>query len=199
MFHSDNAYKKSAFVILLGCIAAIAWWIFKSGDEDFFVQFSLRFSSYFSGVNVVSGAFNLPNDFSLKIRYFINDFLRSVPYGTTIFGLNFDTVATFFNEYSYSSGQIPTTIGMGYYYFGPIFAPIYSLMFANVACNAGEFLKRKQFGNPIRCLRLILMAFYFSMGVVMYNIDIIFATTCCLIFPMYVMERIGYKKEERNK
>ena len=196
MFHNGYLSKNSIYIVALGGIAVIAWWLFRSNGRNLNVmeQFSRRFSSYFSGVNVVSGAFNLPNELEYKIRYFFNDFMRSIPYGTTIFGLDFDPVASFFNEYNFSSGQIPPTIGMGCYYFGPLLAPIYSLVFANIACDAGEFLKRKQFGNPIRCLRLMLTVFYFSMGVVMYNIDIALTTFFTLLFPMYIMEKIGYEK-----
>lgn len=192
MFPTKQINTKIMRVILIGVIIVIAWWIYNfttssSMSKNGFSYFSSKFSAYFSGVNVVSGVFNLPDEIKYKFRYFIYDYLSTFPYGTTLFGISYETVQPFFNSYNYSIGQIPPTIAMGYYYFGPILAPIYSIVFANVAYNSGE--KIAYIENPFGRIRMILTSVYFAMGIVMYNIDIIYTELFTLLIPMYFMEK----------
>lgn len=195
MFNPKKANNKTMVLLALGGLVVAAWWIFKGDSIDFYGQLSERLSAYFSGVNIVSGAFNMPRSLDYRIRYFLYDFASTFPYGNTIFGLSGDTIQPFFNEYNNSMGQIPTTIGMGYYYFGPILAPLYSIIFANVSFDAGISLNKNLHQNPMKCIRYLITAFYFSMGIVMYNIEITMTYFFCLILPMYLLEKIAYTKE----
>ncbi len=202
----DRSKLSKDFLILLSLasLAVIFWWLFRlsiGGNRDSNAYFSKMFVSYFSGTNIVSGSFNLPNNIDDKIRLLCYDYLSTFPYGSTIFGLDGETVQTFFNFHNSSTGQIPTTIGMGWYYFGPIFAPIYSLFFASVAFSAGTKLKYSK--NPFSYVRLLLTVFYFSMGVIMYNIEITFTNYFSLILPMLIIEKLvfknrGEKEEQKN-
>ncbi len=197
IFEEKNS-RKTFFVLILGGITVIAWWVYRGGSSGGAALFSKRFSSYFSGVNVVSGVFNMQRDISLRFKYFTLDYLGSIPFGTTLFSLTGERIQPFFNQWNSSYGQIPTTIGMGYYYFGYIFAPLYSIAFSYISFNVGERLKQRLYNNPMQYMRLLLMAFYFSMGIVMYNIEITLGNFFGMFLPMYILERIAYRKEARN-
>ncbi|MBQ9796921.1 MAG: oligosaccharide repeat unit polymerase [Clostridia bacterium] len=199
MTPSKRTNKRMAFLILVAAVLVIIWWLFRldvnGGVDNVFAYFSETFNSYFSGVNIVSGVFNMPNDFEIKLHYFIYDYIGSVPFGNTLFGLTGDRIQPFFNAFNGTTGQIPTTIGMGYYYFGYLLAPLYSILFACIAFKASEKVQQCNTQTPVRYIRLLVMIFSFSMGIIMYNIEILFTNVFSLILPMYIMERISYKKE----
>ncbi|MBQ7346634.1 MAG: oligosaccharide repeat unit polymerase [Clostridia bacterium] len=199
LYPSKRQNFKLLLTITIGGTVAIAWWLFRVSannikSTEIVSFFATRFMTYFSGVNIVSGVFNLPKDLVYKLRYFLYDYLDSIPYGNTIFDLSHEGIQTFFNFYNNTFGQIPTTIGMGWYYFGPIFSPLYSIIFSYISYQSGERVKIER--NPFKRLRLLLMIFYFAMGIIMYNIEITFTSFFSLFLPMYFMERIAYKKEK---
>lgn len=196
MFSPRKIQKKTTTLLAIGAIVTILWWIYKGKDANLFEQFSKRLSAYFSGLNVVSGVFNLPRNIDNRIRYFLYDFTSTFPYGNTIFRISGDTVQPFFNKYNYSFGQIPPTIGMGYYYFGALLAPIYSIAFTNIAYDAGYRLSKCLKQNPMQCIRYLITVFYFSMGIVMYNIEITMIHFFVPILPMMLLEKITYSKEK---
>lgn len=197
MFMKQNVRKKMFVLLTLGGIVVVAWWVFNADTDNFLQIFSWKMSAYFSGVNNVSGVFNLPRNLGYRIHYFLCDFTSTFPYGNTIFKTTGDTVQPFFNKYNYSVGQIPPTIGMGYYYFGAIFAPAYSMVFTKISFDAGDLLNKNVNGNPMSCIRYLIMAFYFSMGIVMYNIEITMTYYFSLILPMYILEKISCRRSEQ--
>ncbi len=189
-FKNSQQDKWLTRIIVNGAIMIIAWWTIIGGVD--YRDLGATFNSYFSGVNIVSGVFNLPRDISLRIRYFLNDFIGTVPYGTTIFTINYESIGTFFGSNNYTRGQIVPTISMGYYIFGPFLAPVYSFIFAKVAYRIGYKLDHQHFSNPFQCTRLVLTVFYFSLGIVMYNINITMTNLFTLLLPMYLLEVLAY-------
>ncbi len=197
VFNSSN-HKKSQGRIL-GIVFAAAtvvllYWINRfhhANAESFLTFISVKINTYFSGFNIVAGSFNIPRTIDYRIRYMIYDFTETFPYGNTIFHISHDTIQPFFNKYNGTSGQIPTTIGMGYYYFGFFLSPIYSVCFALIALKAGHRIKNEH--NLLPKVRLILTSFYFSMGIVMYNIEITMTNFFCIIFPLIMLEKINGK------
>lgn len=201
LFDIKNSNKKIFIIGGLCIIAILYWWVFNAQNHPYDSMagyLSGRFSSYFSGVNIVSGVFNLPNEVKYKMMYFLYDFTTTLPFGNTIFATKNITIQPFFNLYNNSYGQIPPTIGMGYYYFGPILAPIYSVIFSYIAFRNGEKIRLKNIRNPFQYIRLLYAVFVFSMGMTMYNIEITMTNTFCLIIPMRIMERLAYGKENKH-
>ena len=194
MFHIHNFRKKSFWLLGMGGIFVIVYWLLTADSENIMGQLAGRFNSYFSGVNIVAGTFNLPENFSYRLKYLFQDFFRTIPYGNTIFNFSGDTVQQFFNNYNNTHGQIPPSIGMGCYYLGPLFAPVFSILFARISYLSGEQLRKNQSGNPFGCLRHILTVFYVSMGICMYNIEITMTNIYSVLLPMYILERFSYKK-----
>ena len=191
-FFEKTANRNILLVICLAAAAVVGWWLFRGDESSRMADASQRFSAYFSGVNVVSGSFNLPYEWSYRARYLINDFIGALPFSTTIFHIDYITVQKFFNNWNAVTGQIPTTIGMSYFYLGFLAAPVYSVAFAWTASEAGERLKGTAGENPLRTMRLVLTAFQFSMGIVMYNIEITLYNFVCVLLPMYILERLAY-------
>lgn len=175
--------------------AVIAWWLFIGSSGNIWETMSARFNAYFSGVNIVSGGFNLPKTLELSIRYFINDFTSTIPFGGTIFGISYEPVQSFFNSANQTAGQIPPTISMGNYYFGPLLAPIYSIIFTILAVNSGKQLFHNKNMHPMKYIRLLISVFQFSMGIAVYNIEITMTAVFSLILPMYIIEKITDKRE----
>lgn len=200
LYSREKFDKRIIRLLILAGILVISWWIFRSDVTGLSArgwdQFSERFSAYFSGVNVVSGAFNMERTLGLRLRYFVYDFISTFPYGNTIFNISHETIQPFFNSMNDSMGQIPTTIGMGYYYFGILLSPIYSVIFTIVAFKAAEKLVSHN-TNPIKYVRLLLTIFQFSMGIIMYNIEITMTMFWTLIFPLYLMERFAYIQDDK--
>ena len=172
----------------------LVWWLVFNVKTSlsFYETMSGRLSAYFSGVNIVSGVFNLPYELDYRIKYFLYDFMTTIPFGHTIFGISDPTIQEFFNSYNYSQGQIPTTIGMGYYYFGNIFAPAYSMIFAYLAYRSFYLLEMGKVYSPFQYIRLLYSIFVFSMGIVMYNIEITMILVFSVLIPMYILERLAY-------
>ncbi len=188
-------------IFLLGLIAVvfiILWWgiIRPNTSLNLLDLYSKRLSAYFTGANIVSGSFNLPNELNLRIKYFLYDFLSTMPFGHTIWGINDQTIMQFFNRNNFSFGQIPTTIGMGWYYFGDVFAPIYSVAFAILAFKSFDALENEDVVTPFQYIRLIYSTFVFSMGIVMYNIEITMLLVYGVVLPLFIMEKIAYDKRD---
>ncbi len=199
LYPSKNTYKILFAVGATCCIFIFAYWTMReimTEGEDFLGDFSKRFSAYFSGVNIVSGTFNMPITAKNQITYFIYDYLSTMPFGNTVFGLDssIPSIHVFFNNCNLTQGQIPTTIGMGYYYFGFLFAPIYSLIFA-IVVNLFS-IKIYRVRNPFTIMRYLLTIIWFSMGIVMYNIEITLTNYFTIILPLYIMELVSFKREE---
>lgn len=191
---NDTSSYKQMIPLLIGVITVGYWWMFNNDSSDVWRMMSGRLNAYFSGVNIVSGGFNLPTKIEYSVRYFINDFTSTIPFGSTIFGISHETVQSFFNSANYTSGQIPPTISMGNYYFGPILAPVYSVIFAILAVNYGNQLHNNKNMHPMKYIRLLISVFQFSMGIVMYNIEITMTAVFSLILPMYLIEKLSDKK-----
>lgn len=183
--------NKQLLPIVIGVIVAGFWWLYDYNSGELWSMLSGTLNAYFSGVNIVSGGFNLPNNMEYSMRYFINDFTSTIPFGGTIFGISYETVQSFFNSANYTFGQIPPTISMGNYYFGPALAPIYSIIFAILAVDSGNQLSNNRNMHPMKYIRLCFSVFQFSMGIVMYNIEITMIAVFSLILPMILIEKLS--------
>ncbi|MGG7190016.1 O-antigen polymerase [Clostridium paraputrificum] len=195
--------KKLYKPLTIGCICAIGFFsarlVFVSDSVGLLDYISDKLVDYFAGLNIVSGSFNLPTSISLRFHYFIGDLLRTIPFANTLFGLSSsDTIQIFFNTYNGTTGgQIPTTIGMGAYYFGFIFAPFYSVLFARLCKNYGR--KYQVETNPYYKLIYLYISFISALGIGMYNMEIALGTLVQVIFPIYLVVRIAYPKIKGRK
>ncbi len=201
LYPSKRNTQRILVLFAIMAIFVLLYWLLRRiatvGDgnlSDFFKSLSQPFSAYFSGVNVVSGVFNLPKEPEYMLRYFFFDTIGSIPFSNTIFGIEGQRIQGFFNEYNKTVGQIPPTIGMGYYYLGVFFAPTFSILFTIVSFNCAKKLNTEM--NPFIRIRLLLTVFYFSMGIIMYSIEIIFTNFFSILLPMWIIEKIAYRDKK---
>ncbi|NLL44935.1 MAG: oligosaccharide repeat unit polymerase [Mollicutes bacterium] len=191
--------KKIAKILIISSISVIFYWLFRSNlvGGEINQYFSSIFNTYFSGANIVSGSFNLPKDLGIRVQYFLYDFLKAIPFGNTLFALKETDSQIYFNLMNGTTGQIPTTIGSGYYYFGFLLSPIYSIVFAIMAYKMGQ--KANQASNSISKLRYLFLTITFSMGIIMYNIPITLTNLFGVGLPMYIIENYAYRKHKKSR
>ncbi len=201
-------FKRSNLSVFISLfvagLAVIAFWIWRYASVglgmDVVAFFANRFSEYCSGVNIVSGSFNIPQDLGLKCKIFINDILFTIPFNLTLFPFEHNAMPTYFNLYNDVRGQIPTNVGSGYYYFGPVLAPIYSVILAIVTFRCGRNLNTNQ--NPYSKILYAMMVTRFSLGIIMYNYIISLDFLFNIVIPLLVVERIAFgapKKARSSK
>ncbi|MDE5562398.1 MAG: oligosaccharide repeat unit polymerase [Clostridiales bacterium] len=194
------SYKVTLFVFVTGvCMVGIyfvgRFFVTATDDSNFVSDMSRRLIAYFSGLNITSGVFNQPTNFDNKVQYFLYDFLTAIPFNKTLLGLDQSiSTATLFNYANSVSGQIPTTIGMGFYYFGPVFSPIYSFVLAFVAKRFGEKLRAETI--PLYYIIYLYMLFILALGICMYNIEIAFNTIVQAILPIFIIAKICFKRKK---
>lgn len=195
-----NKKKLYAPAILAGIMVVVyfgARYMVISNTITLTDYISDKLVDYFAGANIVAASFNLPTGLFTRFHYFIGDILRAIPFANTLFGLDSgDTSAIFFNAQNMTGGAIPTTIGMGAYYFGVFLAPVYSFIFALLCKNYGrKYLYAK---NPYYRLVYLYISFICALGITMYNIEITLATLVQVIFPIYIVTRLAYPKIKRG-
>lgn len=188
--------KKLYIPMALGGIFVIVYFIVRyrlaGGNNTLLQYFAEKSVDYFAGANIVAGSQNLPPDISTRAHYLIGEFIRSIPFCNTLFGLDSaDTVQFFFNKYNMTSGgQIPTTIGMSSYYLSIFFAPVFSFWFARMTKKYG--IKMNEEDNPYYKLIYLYISFISALGIGMYNIEITLGTIVQVIFPIFVVARLAY-------
>lgn len=188
--------KKLYIPIALGGIFVIIYFIFRyklsGGNSTLLEYFAEKSVDYFAGANIVAGSQNLPRDISTRLHYLLGEFIRTIPFCNTLFGLDSaDTVQFFFNKYNMTAGgQIPTTIGMSSYYLSILFAPAFSFWFARMTKKYG--IKMNETDNPYYKLVYLYISFISALGIGMYNIEITLGTIVQVIFPIFIITRLAY-------
>ena len=122
-------------------------------------------SAYFTGIDNVAAALNLPKD--EVFSHFISSLQITIPFNTTIFGKAGESLPALYNLSNGVLGQIPATVGNGYYYFGYLFAPIFSVLFAYYGIQFGIMsLATESYWRYI-CYSFI--GIVLALGIGMYN------------------------------
>ena len=121
-------------------------------------------NAYFTGVDNVSATFNVRSIH--KWEAIKADLIRAIPFNSTIFNNIGNKFLYYFNEYNKSYGQIPPTIGVGYYYFGSVLAPIFSILFTKISLI--YFDKSNRIKESFKYVATIFCSVIFALGIVMY-------------------------------
>ena len=122
-------------------------------------------NAYFSGIDNVAAVFNVPSGYTAEALR--ADLVGAIPFNTTLFGNSGHKFQYFFNLYNRSYGQIPPSISTGYYYFGPILAPLFSGIFVYWSMKYSALAN-----NTKASLKYIAYAFcsiVFALGACMYS------------------------------
>lgn len=149
-------------------------------------------TSYFSGLPNTAATVCIDITIDEKLTYMLYDYLKAIPFGNTLFSLDNILFQDVFNSINNSVGQIPTTIGTGYVYFGALFSPLYSVFFTLMAFLMGELAYTSK--NVLKRGIYLLAAIYFAMGIVMYSIQIVFAVIIPVVLPMILFLLVVQKR-----
>ena len=125
-------------------------------------------NAYFTGVDNVAAIFNIPKGFeksALKA-----DILGAIPFNATLFGNIGERLQYYYNEANMAYGQIPPTLGCGYYYFGWALSPIISILFVMLSMRYNEMAESKK--RSFRYIAEIYCSVVFALGTVMYSLAI---------------------------
>ena len=155
-------------------------------DSGFWKYMAQIINAYFTGVDNVSAILNIPH--GNEVEAFTAGILGAIPFNSTLFGDRGNKLQYFFNISNRSYGQIPPTLGAGYYYFGRLLSPIitvvfvlFSMFFYEKACKSKDSLKYVAY---------ILCSIVFALGTVMYSSSITMALLLGWSFPILLITLI---------
>lgn len=163
-------------------------------------------STYFCGVNMVSGSLNLSADSSEKAMLIIADIAKSIPFGNTLFKMqSVDYFQQYFCKVNNTYGMIPPVIGTGNFYFGFLLAPIYSAAFTYVSIVQGE--RAVVVTDPFKKTQHLIAALFFAMSFNMYSVQNTFALLFFVLIPIAIVNRIAidnndneeYKRQDQER
>lgn len=143
-------------------------------------------NAYFTGIDNVAAGFNLERN--ERIKYFLSSAQVTIPFNTTIFGRADEILPSYYNRVNSEIGQIPSTIGNGYFYFGTFFAPVFSFLFAYYANKFNNLaLQTRSYWFYIVYL---LIAVLLSLGLGMYNEVIIGQYLFNWVIPTFFVAKL---------
>lgn len=158
------------------------------GNENLLHYLSSVLISYFSGVDSIAAIFNLPQT-TLKWESLFFNIYGAIPFNNTLFGMKGINLQNLFNLANDSHGQIPPTIAAGKYYFGFIFAPVFSAIIAFISIKYGFKAQNQQ--NLWKYISYTFLSLVMAMGLVVYNETIILRWFTNLILPMLFLSYLS--------
>lgn len=160
-------------------------------------RYILKINAYFSGTINIAAASTMPRE--NLIEYFIGDTLRSIPIVKGLFTdmnmsyilfnkcLAYDTI--------YNSQIIPC-IGQGYFYFGYIGAPIFSVILVTLGLKSYSKLKtvKDTFGYYTYSSTMI----FICVGIIAYDFFLTFSLTAQYCLPIWVLYKLFTKSDKKE-
>lgn len=159
--------------------------------DDPLAYSTLIVSAYFTGVDNVSGSLNLLRDDALL--YLKDGLIRMIPFNATIFGAREVSMQELFNNVNGTYGQIPSTVGNGYYYFGYVFAPLFSFILAYLSVWINRYAEKINY--IWKYVAYLFISVVLSLGIAMYNEIISLSWVSGWGVPMLIIATICSRKE----
>lgn len=151
-------------------------------------------NAYFTGVDNVSAIFNIPLGYGAEA--FKAGILGAIPFNSTIFGNRGNKLQYYYNLYNNSYGQIPPTIGAGYYYFGALLSPIITGIF--IILSMSYYKKAEYMNASLKYVAIIFCSVTFALGTVMYSPSITLSWYFSWGIPMLILT-LFTNENEGNK
>lgn len=143
-------------------------------------------TAYVGGVDNVAAMMNVGSE--NKWSSFFYNVYGAIPFNSSLFGLRGDKLSVFFNAANgRRDGQIPPTIGVGWYYYTAVLAPIESVIFTHFAVKYGS--KASVEKNIWKYAAYTLTAIMMAMGFTTYNAAIVLNYVTTLLIPLLVLCR----------
>ena len=190
IYEREKDIYKITIIAVVGIVAyfSIRTVFTVIAGENVWTYLSRYIGSYFSSPANTAACLNMDMEAFEKIKFMLYDYLESIPFGNTIFGLDSISFQADFNAANSSYGQIPTTIGALYLYFGAILSPLYSILFTVIAFKAG--IKARKSNSIMRKGVYLLLAMYAAMALTMYYLKIVMVVIIGTIIPMLIICRL---------
>lgn len=147
-------------------------------------------NAYFTGIDNVAATFNILD--GNQGEAFSSDVIGAIPFNSTLFGGHGNKLQYFFNKSNHSYGQIPPTIGAGYYYFGTVLSPIISMLFVYMSLRYYE--KSLKCDTSLKYIALIFSSMIFALGTVMYSPAITLSWYLGWGIPLIIITTFIYKQ-----
>ncbi|MGE4585207.1 MAG: hypothetical protein AB7C91_11210 [Sphaerochaeta sp.] len=199
--YTKHRTKLYAYVSIICVVFVVALFSLKYaestryyGMNSMWEYLSQWFNSYFSGVDNVSASFFLPAH--NKMRSFLYTLYTTIPFRNTLFPLEGESIVTLFTGMSGLGGQIPSTIGIGNYYFTAIFAPIISAITTYFSVQYS--IRYELTANKWKKITYIYLALLMSQSVGMYNIVIVLTAFVQRIIPMLIISSFASDEHENH-
>lgn len=122
-------------------------------------------NAYFTGVDNVAAIFNIPP--GNEIESVKAGLIGSIPFNSSIFGSRGNKLQYYYNNANRSYGQIPPTLGTGYYYFGSLLAPIITVAFVLLSVYFDERSQKEK--GSLKYITHLFSCIVFALGTVMYS------------------------------
>jgi len=191
--------KKKIYKIAILAVAAVVVYfairaiVVSRTQQNIWEYLSSYIGSYFSSVANTAANIRIKLTNRESFQYLSYDILSSIPFGNTLFGLENISYQKLFNDVNRSAGQIPTTIGTTYTYFGAVFAPIFSMIFAKLAYNSGLAVKHCE--SAFKKGIYLLLAIYSAMAVTMYYHKIVLVVIIGTLIPMILINKLVERRK----
>ena len=192
-------WKRYARCLMLGSVVGVVvfitfyfvgrfWGGYTSIDSNSLGGFWTSIQiAYFAGIDNIAAFFNVSDQG--KWIAFLMDCVHCIPFNSTLFGLShLDSSQTIYNLSNSSMGQIPPSIGLGFYYFGGLLAPIFSASLAYLGTRMGMRANIEKL--PLVYLAYVYCALFAAMGISMYNFFIAMSWIISVFIPLYYMGRL---------
>lgn len=161
---------------------------------------SALLNAYFTGPFNVAGSLMPVVDHFWDVFY--STFVGTIPFNSTIFGTRGVSIQSVYNLFNHSYGQIPSSIGDGYYFLGALFSPVFSFFltfFSVLLCRKANFTK-----SYWMYLAYIFSSIVFALGIAMYNEHISLSWFNQGAVPMFLFaflceKRIYLKRKYESK
>lgn len=158
-------------------------------------DYDKRINAYFSGTINIAAGLNMPTVESSK--YIKGDILRYIPLVVAFHTDNPQSNDLFnqvLGEDIIYNSQIMPTIIQGYFYFGYILSPIFSIFLAWTALKSEKKanLAEDTFGYFI----YTYMSIFFALGIILYYFSLTIYLILQYVFPMLCMYKVFKKRRE---
>lgn len=197
LFSSPKQIKRYFVYAALGVASYFALRLSLTASMSHYTNMFTRISNitqaYFVGTRNIAAGFNLHVDTIFdSIKFMIYDFLRGIPYASTIFGLDNTSISTLFNSVNNCTGQIVPVISSGNLYFSPFLAPIYPMLFLFISYK--NSVKVDVIEKPLSVLGSITICVYTLMGISMYSAEATWAFTITVGLAIKLLSFLFEKK-----
>lgn len=185
LWPGSRKFMSTFFGIII--LFGIIWVPFVKGGftswNSFLRDLGGYLQAYLPGIANVAGTVRIEKVDLLKTGF--ADIYTMIPFRNTLFGLQVENLSDIFNRYNNVAGQIMPLIGESYHYFGPIFAPILSMMFAKGAIWANERMYTAKHIFSFGTYTMFML--YFSSMLICKNFILFGSTFTSILLPMVIM------------